>query len=89
MLRLSLSCISLWLLTAPALAQSLCDELWGERNAIYFDAGYCFKTARGIKAFGNNVDCKYDDIADVPLTARNRSDIAQIQAQERQRNCPR
>ena len=89
MLRLPFACVALSLLTTPAFAQSLCDELWGERNAIYFDAGYCFKTARGIKAFGNNADCKYDDIADVPLTARNRSDIAEIQKQERQRNCPR
>ncbi|HRY02252.1 MAG TPA: YARHG domain-containing protein, partial [Beijerinckiaceae bacterium] len=27
----------------PAYAQS-CGELWYERNAIYKDAGYCFKT---------------------------------------------
>ena len=33
-----------------ALAAFPCDELWGERNAVYAEAGYCFRTPRGIKA---------------------------------------
>jgi hypothetical protein len=65
-----------------------CDELWGERNAIYKDAGYCFRTERAIRAFGN-AGCKYDERADVPLSARQRADIADIQRQERAAGCAR
>lgn len=80
--------LALALSAAPAFARFPCDELWGERNAIYKDAGYCFKTARGIKAFGN-AGCRYDDMADVPLSARQRADVADIQRQERENGCPR
>lgn len=72
----------------PALAAFPCDELWGERNAIYKDAGYCFRTERAIRAFGNS-GCKYDELADVPLSARQRADIADIQRQERENGCAR
>ncbi len=73
---------------SPALAAFPCDELWGERNAIYKDAGYCFRTERAIRAFGN-AGCKYDELADVPLSARQRADIADIQRQERAAGCAR
>lgn len=82
-------CLALFPLGSPAFGQSLCDEMWAERNAIYFDAGYCFKTARGKAAFGDNADCRYDRVEDVPLTARNRADIAEIQRRERRLGCPR
>ncbi len=72
----------------PALAAFPCDALWGERNAIYKDAGYCFRTERAIRAFGN-AGCRYDDLADVPLSARQRADIAEIQRQERVNGCAR
>lgn len=72
----------------PALAAFPCDELWGERNAIYKDAGYCFRTERAIRAFGNS-GCKYDELADVPLSARQRAYIADIQRQERENGCAR
>ncbi len=29
-----------------------CSDLWYARNAIYADAGYCFKTARARSVFG-------------------------------------
>ena len=29
-----------------------CSDLWYERNAIYADKGYCFKTERARRAFG-------------------------------------
>ena len=70
------------------LASFPCDELWAERNAVYKDAGYCFKMALAIRAFGN-AGCKYDDIADLPLSARDRAKIADIVAQERENRCPR
>ena len=85
--RLALVCFCVTLIGSPA--QALCDEMWGERNAIYFDAGYCFKTARAKAAFGDNAGCRYDRIEDVPLSARQRADIAEIQARERRNNCPR
>lgn len=87
--RLPLICLGLSIVGSPAFGQALCDEMWGERNAIYFDAGYCFKTARAKAAFGDNADCRYENIADVPLTARQRADIAAIQQRERKFGCPR
>ena len=76
------------LLCAPARAEFPCDEFWGERNAVYAEAGYCFRTPRGIRAFGN-ANCRHDDLADVPLSARDRAKVAEIQRQERAAGCPR
>ncbi len=80
----------LLVLTMPGAARAAfpCDELWAERNAVYKDAGYCFKTARAIRAFGN-AGCTYDDVADVPLSSRDRAKVADIEAQERRNRCPR
>ncbi len=33
-------------------AQS-CYDLWVQRNSVYKEAGYCFKTPRAIRYFGN------------------------------------
>src|SRR6478736_4490831 len=45
--------------TVAAAAQTpSCDRAWEERNAIYKDAGYCFKTPKAIAAFGNR-GCRY------------------------------
>ena len=85
MRRLALACLASLLVT-PALAAFPCDELWGERNAVYADAGYCFKTARGIAAFGN-ATCRYSDIRDVPLSARDRQKVAEVAAEERRNGC--
>ena len=85
MRRLALACLAA-LVTSPAIAAFPCDELWGERNAVYADAGYCFKTARAIKAFGN-AGCRYDDIRDVPLSARDRQKVNEILRQERENGC--
>ena len=30
-----------------------CQELWVERNSIYAQHGYCFRTRRAIRYFGN------------------------------------
>lgn len=67
-------------------AQASCSSLWYERNSIYKDAGYCFKTTRAIRAFGNS-GCSYDDIGDVPLSARQRAAVRDIVAQERRMGC--
>lgn len=73
---------------APAAAQSACAELWSERNAVYASAGYCFKTARAIRAFGN-AGCQYDRLEDVPLSDRDRARVRDIQREERLLRCPR
>lgn len=86
--RLAILCLAFAFVASPAHADFPCDELWAERNAAYKDAGYCFKTARAIQAFGN-AGCKYDEIGDVPLSPRDRAKIADIQREERTRNCPR
>lgn len=81
-----------WLLVglgAPARAQpQSCDDLWFARNEIYKAQGYCFRTRRGIAAFGN-AGCVYDEVGDVPLSAAQRREIAAIQREERARGCPR
>jgi YARHG domain len=65
-----------------------CEELWQNRNQIYKDAGYCFRTARAIRAFGN-AGCQYDNLNFVPLSPVQRREIADIQRYENRRNCPR
>lgn len=75
--------------TGMAQAQGeTCDELWLARNSIYKAAGYCFRTTRGIRAFGN-AGCSFDDVNDVPLSSRQRRTVAEIQIAERRLRCPR
>ncbi|MDP4024021.1 YARHG domain-containing protein [Methylobacterium sp. NEAU 140] len=70
---------------APAAASS-CDDLWYERNAVFKAAGYCFRSPRGIRTFGN-AGCQFDDEADVPLSARQREQVARVRATERRLGC--
>ena len=65
-----------------------CDELWEARNEIYKNAGYCFKTSKAIRRFGN-AGCVHDDMHDVPLTFNQRKTVEAIQRQERSYRCPR
>ncbi|GJE56610.1 YARHG domain-containing protein [Methylobacterium thuringiense] len=88
MLRLAFACLASCITLSPALAGFPCDELRAERNSTYKDAGYCFKTAQAIREYGN-ADCRYDDIADVPLSAAARKKIAEIVADERRNGCAR
>lgn len=78
--------------TMPVLAQDYgsmaCEDLWYSRNALYKEAGYCFKTARAIQAFGN-AGCLYDNMGAVPLSQAARREVADIQYWERRRGCPR
>jgi hypothetical protein len=67
-------------------AEASCASLWYRRNQIYKDAGYCFKTARAIRAFGN-AGCSYDDINDVPLSVYQHAIMRDIAAQERRMGC--
>ena len=74
-------------LPAPARAET-CDDLWYARNEIYKAQGYCFRTQRGISAFGN-AGCQYDNAEELPLSNSQRRSIAEIQREERGRRCPR
>jgi hypothetical protein len=73
---------------ASSYAQSArCQNLWVQRNQIYKDHGYCFKTARAIQYFGNG-GCRITSDGAVPLSRGERATIAGIQAQERSLGCP-
>src|SRR5436190_1271450 len=38
-----------------------CDELWYQRNAILWSAGYCFHASRAVRVFGNAA-CGYNAV---------------------------
>lgn len=63
-----------------------CNQLWTLRNIIYDEAGYCFKTARGKKAFDNS-DCEIEDMEDVELSQIEHANIAVIQEVESDKGC--
>ena len=74
-------------LMVPSAANAYsCNQLWHARNSIYKNAGYCFQTQRGIRAFGN-AGCQYDNQADVPLSDHDRNTIDALKAMERQQGC--
>ena len=79
-------------LTSVAFAQNpyrmSCSELWFERNRIFRDAGYCFRTPRAIREFGN-AGCSYDNEYDVPLSQRDREFVNLLKRLEGQKRCPR
>lgn len=84
---LGFAVVAVLLAPRPVLAQS-CEDFWFARNEIYKAQGYCFRTQRGVAAFGN-AGCVYDDVEDVPLSASQRRVIAGIVREERARRCPR
>lgn len=63
-----------------------CNQLWEERNSIYKERGYCFKTERAKAHFGNE-GCRHDDEGSVPLSDQERHRIAEIQREERDFGC--
>jgi hypothetical protein len=70
----------------PARAQGVCHELWVARNTIFKAYGYCFKTARAIRYFGN-AGCQYDDERDLPMSRADRARVNQIVREERRLGC--
>ena len=73
----------------PAPAQAdVCGDLWYARNEVYKMRGYCFKTTRAIRAFGN-AGCLYDAMEDVPLNTAQRRMVADLLREERSLGCPR
>ena len=65
-----------------ALADS-CYDLWYQRNLIYAENGYCFKTELARRTF-NNFPCRTDR---PQFTLREQRRIEQIKAEERERGC--
>jgi len=79
------------LLSAPAaFAQDYwsqsCGDLWYRRNAIYAANGYCFKTDRALRVFGN-ANCRFYVEADVPLSRAEREEIEIIRSVEARKGC--
>ena len=71
--------------TAPARAD-ICYDLGVQRNSIYKEYGYCFKTPRAIGYFGN-AGCQYDNEGDIPLSGPDRSLILAIKHKEKSLGC--
>lgn len=82
----SLCCLGVGSAT-PAAADT-CDDLWYSRNEVYKSLGYCFKTARAIRAFGN-AGCLYDVLEDVPLNRAQQRMVGDLLREERALGCPR
>ena len=66
----------------PALAES-CYDLWYERNQIYDDNGFCFKTQLGQDTFDNS-DCW---TSKPQLSRAEVKRVAQIKAREKAKRC--
>lgn len=68
--------------SAQALSQLSCKALWYQRNAIYAQQGYCFKTADAIATFGQGCFPPYGQ-----LTSSQQRQVAEIRAWESRRGC--
>ena len=66
----------------PASAQS-CADLWYQRNQIFADNGYCFKTQLGIDSF-SNAGCFTKN---PKFTRAETREIAAIKREEKRRGC--
>ena len=76
---------------APAAAQDglssmSCGDLWYRRNEIFARNGYCFKTDRAIRVFGNQ-GCRFYVEADVPMSRAERDEVEILRAIERRKGC--
>ena len=71
--------------TAPARAD-ICHDLWVQRNSIYKEYGYCFKTPKAIGYFGN-AGCQYDSEGAIPLSHADMSLILAIKHKEKSLGC--
>lgn len=59
-----------------------CSELWYARNALYAEAGYCFKTDRAISVFGPRCHPPYGE-----LRGWERRRVEEIQHWEARKGC--
>jgi YARHG domain len=70
---------------APARAD-VCFDLWVERNSIYKEYGYCFKTPKAINYFGN-AGCQDDYESDIPFSLADKGRVLAIKKRERTLGC--
>lgn len=82
-----LASIVMFSTTAFAYHES-CYDLWYRKHSIWKDAGLCFKDASTIQTFGN-AGCMYDDAREVPLSAYQRQEMKEIDADRRAQGCIR
>ncbi len=68
------------------LSSMSCGDLWYRRNAIFARNGYCFKTERAIRVFGNQ-GCRFYVESDVPMSRAEREEVEFIRAIERRKGC--
>jgi hypothetical protein len=85
-MRLSLlsaaTAIAFTICLTPASAAS-CYELWYERNQIYDENGFCFKSRLGMDTFDNS-DCYTDN---PKLSKAERRRVNEIKAAEKAKRC--
>lgn len=81
-----IDCVENVYVTPKQIEAKSCEDLWILRNSIWNDAGYCFKTPRGIKAFGNDA-CQYTDQSAVPLNDYQRENAETVLAVETTNGC--
>jgi YARHG domain len=70
-------------LTVTAASAESCADLWYQRNQIYADNGYCFKTQLGLDSFGND-GCF---TRNPKFTRAEQREIAAIKKEEKRRGC--
>ena len=63
-----------------------CQPALGSAQLDLQGNGYCFKTSKAIKAFGN-AGCLYDDAALVPLNKFEKYNVNAIKKVEKQKGC--
>ncbi|WP_454918227.1 YARHG domain-containing protein [Xanthobacter sediminis] len=74
------------LVAPPAAAQALgelsCRALWVQRNAVFAEQGYCFKTADAIATFGARCHPPYGK-----LSAEQQRYVDQVRYWEARKGC--
>lgn len=78
----AMTVFTIFLPVTNAVADS-CYDLWYERNLIYAEKGYCFKTDLARRTF-SNFACRTDQPRFSPREQRR---IDEIKAEERERGC--
>ncbi len=71
---------------APPRPTTSCDDIWYQRNAIFASAPDCFRTPRGVNAFGS-AGCLHESESDVPLSSNPRARIADLRSSEQALGC--
>lgn len=68
---------------AQALGELSCRALWYQRNAVYAEQGYCFKTSDAIATFGPRCFPPFGK-----LTPEQQRYVDQVKAWEARKGCP-